>query len=203
METNDKLMTLLRLMDEPEAMTEAQLQELLSDEEVRKAYDVMADCKKVYQREKRHTPTLPSRHGQIAQRRGWIYRIAAVFIGAVFLSGLVYATIRFLSSGSAAEEAAVRTAVETSEAATAAVGRPSVRFDDVRLDSILTVVSAHYSKAVSFRDEEAKGMKFIMTWDPDRPLSDFIDGLNLFDGLSLTLQRDTIFIETTEDKESI
>ena len=79
----------------------------------------------------------------------------------------------------------------------------SVRFDDVRLDSILTVVSAHYGKAVSFRNEEAKGMKFIMTWDPDRPLSDFIDGLNLFDGLSLTLQRDTIFVETTEDKESI
>ena len=48
METNDKLMTLLRLMDEPEAMTEAQLQELLSDEEVRKAYDVMAVCKKLY-----------------------------------------------------------------------------------------------------------------------------------------------------------
>ena len=46
METNDKLMTLLRLMDEPEAMTEAQLEELLSDEEVRKAYDVMADVVK-------------------------------------------------------------------------------------------------------------------------------------------------------------
>ena len=44
METNDKLLKLLRLMDEPEAMTEAQLQELLSDEEVRKAHDVMADC---------------------------------------------------------------------------------------------------------------------------------------------------------------
>ena len=45
METNDKLMTLLRLMDEPEAMTEAQLEELLSDEEVRTAYNLMADCK--------------------------------------------------------------------------------------------------------------------------------------------------------------
>ena len=203
MEMNDKLMTLLRLMDEPEAMTEAQLEELLSDEEVRKAYNLMADCKKVYQREKRHTPTLPSRHGQIAQRQGWIYRIAAVFLGVVFLSGLVYATIRFLSSGSAPEDATGPTAVETSEAPTGTVGGAPVRFDDVRLDSILTVVSAHYGKTVSFRDEEAKGMKFIMTWDPDMPLSDFIDGLNLFDGLSLTLQRDTIFVETTEDKESI
>ena len=200
METNDKLMTLLRLMDEPEAMTEAQLQELLSDEEVRKAYDVMADYKKVYQREKLHTPTLPSRHGQIAQRRGWIYRIAAVFLGAVLLCGLAWAIIPHIISSHTDSP-------QPAQVNTPLLGRggggSSVRFDDVRLDSILTVVSAHYGKAVSFRDEEAKGMKFIMTWDPDRPLSDFIDGLNLFDGLRLTLQRDTIFVETTEDKESI
>ena len=202
METNDKLMTLLRLMDEPEAMTEAQLQELLSDEEVRKAYDVMADCKKVYQREKLHTPTLPSRHGQIAQRRGWIYRIAAVFLGAVLLCGLAWAIIpHVISSHTDSPQSAQVTTPLTHREGQG--GGSSLRFDDVRLDSILTVVSVHYGKAVSFRDEEAKSMKFIMTWDPDRPLSDFIDGLNLFDGLSLTLQRDTIFVETVEDKVSM
>ena len=202
METNDKLMTLLRLMDEPEAMTEAQLQELLSDDEVRKAYDVMADCKKVYQREKRHTPTLPSRHGQSAQRQGWVYRIAAVFLGAVLLCGLAWAIIpHIISSHTDSPQSAQVTTPLTHREGQG--GGSSLRFDDVRLDSILTVVSAHYGKAVSFRDEEAKSMKFIMTWDPDRPLSDFIDGLNLFDGLSLTLQRDTIFVETVEDKVSM
>lgn len=203
METNDKLMTLLRLMDEPEAMTEAQLQELLSDEEVRKAYDVMADCKKVYQREKRHTPTLPSRHGQSAQRRGWIYRIAAVFLGAVFLSGLVYATIHLLGSSSAPEDATTRTAFETSEAPTGTVGGAPVRFDDVRLDSILTVVSAHYGKAITFRNEEPRSMKLITTWNPDESLEAFIDHLNMFDYIQLTLKNDTIFVEQTsgESKE--
>ena len=201
METNDKLMTLLRLMDEPEAMTEAQLQELLSDEEVRKAYDVMADCKKVYQREKLHTPTLPSRHGQSAQRQGWIYRIAAVFLGAVLLCGLAWAIIpHVISSHTDSPQSAQVTAPLSHREEQG--GGSSLRFDDVRLDSILTVVSAHYGKAFSFRDEEAKGMKFIMTWDPDTPLSDFIDGLNLFDGLCLTLQHDTIFVEIKEDKDS-
>ena len=197
METNEKLMTLLRLMDEPEATTEAQLQELLSDEEVRTAYNLMADCKKVYQREK-HASTLPCRHGQAVQRHGWIYRIAAVFLGVVFLSGLVFATIGLLTPASAPEDSAME-AMATDEALTGADGLPSVRFDDVRLDSILTIVSAHYGKAVRFRNDEAKGMKFIMTWEPDMPLTDFIDGLNLFDGLSLTLLRDTIFVETVEE----
>lgn len=194
METNDKLLKLLRLMDEPEAMTEAQLQELLSDEEVRKAYDVMADCKKLYQ--KPQQKPLSVKWLQLGQR----FRIAAVFLGAVLFCGLAWAIIpRIISSHTDSPQSAqVSTPLPRSGGE-----ESSVRFDDVRLDSILTVVSAHYGKAVSFRDEEAKGMKFIMTWDPDMPLSDFIDGLNLFDGLSLTLQRDTIFVETTEDKESI
>ena len=194
METNDKLLKLLRLMDEPEAMTEAQLQELLSDEEVRKAYDVMADCKKLYQKPQ----PVKVKWLQLGQR----FRIAAVFLGAVLLCGLAWAIIPHIISShtDSPQSAQVSTPLPHSEGQGAG---SSVRFDDVRLDSILTVVSAHYGKAVSFRDEEAKGMKFIMTWDPDMPLSDFIDGLNLFDGLSLTLQRDTIFVETAEDKVSM
>ena len=194
METNDKLMTLLRLMDEPEAMTEAQLQELLSDEEVRKAYDVMADCKKLYQKPQQEP--LSVKWLQLGQR----LRIVAVFLGAVMLCGLAWAIIPHIISP---HTDSPQSAQVTPPLLQKSGDGSSVRFDDVRLDSILTVVSAHYGKAVSFRNEEAKGMKFIMTWDPDRPLSDFIDGLNLFDGLSLTLQRDTIFVETTEDKESI
>lgn len=197
METNDKLLKLLRLMDEPEAMTEAQLQELLSDEEVRKAYDVMADCKKLYQ--KPHPQPLSDGRGEWLQI-GRRFRIAAVFLGAVLLCGLAWAIIPHIISShtDSPQPAQVSTPLPRSGGE-----ESSVRFDDVRLDSILTVVSAHYGKAVSFRDEEAKGMKFIMTWDPDMPLSDFIDGLNLFDGLSLTLQRDTIFVETAEDKVSM
>jgi hypothetical protein len=202
METNDKLMTLLRLMDEPEAMTEAQLQELLSDEEVRKAYDVMADCKKVYQREKRHNPTLPSRHGQSAQRRGWIYRIAAVFLSAVLLCGLAWAIIpHIISSHTDSPQSAQVTTPLTHREGQG--GGTFLRFDDVRLDSILTVVSAHYGKAVSFRDEEPRSMKLITTWNPDESLEAFIDHLNMFDYIQLTLKNDTIFVEQTsgESKE--
>ena len=194
METNDKLLKLLRLMDEPEAMTEAQLQELLSDEEVRKAYNVMADCKKLYQKPQQEP--LSVKWLQPGQR----FRMAAAFLGAVLLCGLAWAIIpHFISSHTDSPQSAQVTTPPLQKDGDGS----SVRFDDVRLDSILTVVSAHYGKTVSFRNEEAKSMKFIMAWDPDMPLSDLIDVLNLFDGLSLTLQRDTIFVETTEDKESI
>ena len=92
METNDKLLNLLRLMDEPEAMTEAQLEELLSDEEVRTAYNLMADCKKLYQKPQQEP--LSVKWLQLGQR----FRIAAVFLGAVLLCGLAWAVIPHIIS---------------------------------------------------------------------------------------------------------
>ncbi|MBR2234039.1 MAG: hypothetical protein IJ892_03175, partial [Prevotella sp.] len=140
METNDKLMTLLRLIDEPEAMTEAQLKELLSDEEVRKAYDVMADCKKLYQKPQQKPSSV--KWLQLRQR----FRIAAVFLGAVLLCGLAWAIIPHIISShtDSPQPAQVSTPLPRSGGE-----ESSVRFDDVRLDSILTVISAHYGKAVS------------------------------------------------------
>ena len=40
-----------------------------------------------------------------------------------------------------------------------------------------------------------------MTWQPDAPLTDFLDRLNTFDGLSLSLQNDTIFVIQTNEEE--
>ena len=194
METNDKLLTLLRLMDEPEAMTEAQLQELLSDEEVRKAYDVMADCKKLYQKPQQEP--LSVKWLQLGHR----FRIAAVFLGAVLLCGLAWAIIPHIISSHTDSPQPV-------QVSTPLLGRggggSSVRFDDVRLDSILTVVSAHYGNAVSFRDEEPRSMKLITTWNPDESLEAFVDHLNMFDYIHLILKNDTIFVEQTsgESKE--
>ena len=124
-------------------------------------------------------------------------RIAAIFIAAAFIGGLVFAAWQALSSTKEQpmEEANCQLPTVNYQLST------PVRFDDVRLDSILSVVSSHYGKAVSFRSEEAKGMKFIMAWDPDSSLTSFIDGLNMFDGLLLTIQQDTIFVETTEVME--
>jgi len=126
-------------------------------------------------------------------------KIAAIFLAAVFLCGLAWAIFPhvFFPKTNISQPAQVTTPSLTERA----VDGSPVRFDDVRLDSILTVVSSHYGKAVSFRSEEAKGMKFIMAWNPDSSLTSFIDGLNMFDDLLLTIQQDTIFVEITELKE--
>ena len=194
METNEKLMTLLRLMDEPEAMTDEQLEELLADDEVRNAYNLMADCKKLYQK------PLPVKVKwlQLGQR----FRIAAVFLGAVLLCGLAWAVIPHIISSHTDSPQSAQVAAPLLHREVQGDGS-SLRFDDVSLDSILTVVSAHYGKVVTFRNEEPRAMKLITTWNPDESLEAFIGHLNMFDYIHLTLKNDTIFVEQTsgEDKE--
>ena len=127
-------------------------------------------------------------------------RAAASFIGVLFISGIAFAAYHLMSAPhSAPEGATIAIVADASEASSGG----AIHFDDVRLDSILSVVSAHYGKTTHFRSDEAKAMKFIMTWVQDSSLTSFIDGLNMFDGLQLTLLRDTIFVEVQEGKEDM
>ena len=206
--SNDNIRKLFDMLDNPAAYSEQEISEIINcDEETRETYRLMVEAKRssrwtqpqqsinvdaAWQRfEQKHYPQQRPLHH-------WM-RIAASFIGILFISGIAFAVIQYVRNHSGESQV-----LQAEDASTEQANQESVapiRFDDVRLDSILSVVSSHYGKAVSFRSEEAKGMKFIMAWNPDSSLTSFIDGLNMFDCLLLTIQQDTIFVETTELKE--
>ena len=112
--------------------------------------------------------------------------------------GIAFATRHHIRNSRSVRKDATASAVSHDDNK---VQSSSVVFDDVRLDSILSVVSAHYGKKVDFGSKEAKDMKFIMTWNPDSSLTSFIDLINMFDGLHLSVRRDTIFVETMDVEE--
>ena len=143
----------------------------------------------------------PLHHGRGARRAGWVFyrKIAAIFLAAAFLGGLAWAIIpQLISPKTDPPQSAQVTAPSLTERTG---GESSIRFSDIRLDSILTVVSAHYGKAVSFLSESPRAMKLITTWNPDDSLTTFIDHLNMFDYLHLTLRGDTIFVESTNRED--
>ena len=151
--------------------------------------------------------TLPSTHSTpslTGRVRGGsaLHRIAAIFIAAAFLGGLAWAFVPLLRTNQT-----TKPPQPTKVSAPSLTGRAgggsssSISFSNLPLDSILSVVSAHYNCEVCFRDSAAMGMKFITTWNPEDSLAAFIEHLNMFDGLRLTLQDDTIFVETTNDEE--
>ncbi|MCR4994853.1 MAG: DUF4974 domain-containing protein [Bacteroidales bacterium] len=219
----DKLELLLDMIEHPERYTEQQISELLADEEMRKHYDVMVRLHGAYlikedppltfpQREGVVTfedeSTLPSKHptpSLIGRVRGGspLHRIAAIFLAAAFLGGLSFAAYRAISTRTDPHQSPQVSAPSlTGRAGEESSGGLSLlSFSNLPLDSILAVVSAHYNCEVCFRDSAAMGMNFITTWNPEDSLAAFIEHLNMFDGLRLTLQDDTIFVESTNDEE--
>ena len=215
--SNDNIRKLLDMLDNPAAYSEQEISDIINcDEETRETYRLMVEAKRSSRWTQPQQPVDVDAAWQRFEKRVKSERmknekykllftfrkIAAIFLAAAFLGGLAWASIQILAPLSSPEGDTLPNQYGI-EAPSGAVGGGAapIRFSDIRLDSILTVVSAHYGKTVSFRSEEAKGMKFIMAWNPDSSLTSFIDGLNMFDGLLLTLQQDTIFVETTEVRE--
>ena len=218
----DKLELLLDMIEHPERYTEQQISELLADEEMRKHYDVMVQLRGAYLKKEDPPLTLPQREGVvtfedestlpskhstpslIGRVRGGspLHRIAAIFLAAAFLGGLAWALVPRIRSHHTAESSQPTKVSAPSLTGRAGGGSSSsISFSNLPLDSILAVVSAHYNCEVCFRDSAAMSMKFITTWNPEDSLAAFIEHLNMFDGLHLTLQNDTIFVETTNDEE--
>lgn len=211
----DKLEILLDMTEHPDRYTEKQMQELLADEDMRKHYQMM-----VWLRESQDPSRSPlegegktsssmGRAGKApfltdGRGRGLYRKIAAAFAGAILMAGLLLAAVRpFLNSPSEAEN--VSSAGDEAPSLTGGQGEGLLQegpvvFQDAPLDSILTVVAQHYGKVVLFRNEEVRTMRLIMTWQPTDSLSSLIGRLNLFEGLQLTLQADTLIVEI-EKKE--
>ncbi|MBQ7494402.1 MAG: DUF4974 domain-containing protein [Bacteroidaceae bacterium] len=137
----------------------------------------------------------PLYHGRGARRAGWVFyrKIAAVFLAAVFLGGLVWASIQILAPYNPPAEDEKVGSLQAPPAG-GLRGTP-ILFADVRLDSMLAIVSQHYGKAVSFGNEQLKGLRIHTKWNQEDSLAVFIESLNELDGLQLTELRDTIFVQ--------
>ncbi len=222
----DKLELLLNMIEHPERYTEQQISDLLADEEMRKHYDVMVQLRGAYDVKKVKSERVNARpKGTLDTSRSEKYilpeesdtvhegnsyfsfftfhfsfkKIAAIFLAAAFLTGLAWAFVPLLRSQHTAEP------TQPTKVSAPSLGRAgggsSISFSNLRLDSILTIVAAHYECKVCFRDSATRTMKFITTWNPEDSLAAFIEHLNMFDGLHLTLRDDTIFLESTNDEE--
>ena len=122
-------------------------------------------------------------------------RMAAILIAAVFLGALAWASIQILTPYNPPVGDEKVGSLQTPPTGGLRGASPH-RFSDVRLDSILSVVAAHYKQQVQFLDEAPRNLRFTITWDREDSLATFITMLNEFDGLQVTEERDTVFVKT-------
>ena len=133
----------------------------------------------------------PRRRSGFAVLRGF-RKVAAVWLLLCLMGGLSYAAFRVVK-GRPNQTAAVDTL-----APAPIVQQKVVRFAGQPLDSILTVVAAHYRRAVCFRDEAPRQLRLLISWDTGAPLADFVENLNELEGVHIADERDTLFVSYKE-----
>lgn len=129
----------------------------------------------------------------ITPRRRW-YRMAAAIAALVVVGGLMWAISPLFTLH---KETVEQTQTHVFHQEVAAM----IQFSNTPLDSVLSVVGTHYGRAVCFRDDALQRLRFTIAWDSVQPLGVFLDNVNEFEGLRLTDERDTIFVEPTGKEE--
>ena len=239
MNNEPKTDLLLRMMEQPELYTDEQWCDILSDDECRQLYTLMAltkgatdaaradaaltdeeieeEWEKVMKvnSERVKSESVNFRHDSAIQAslialaaskvhsftfHFSLKKIAAVLLTAVFLGGLAWAFVpRFITPKANAPQSAEAT---TPRLDGEREGVLPVSFNDMRLDSILSVVATHYHHAVCFRDSSLRALHFYTTWDDSQPIDSFLTTLDEFEGLRLSRERDTIFVESETGEEA-
>lgn len=187
MQTTDKKM-FLDMQEHPEKYSDQQIEVML--DELDRVPDVESAWQKFSAEQEESTE---STQNHIHTSHRWL-KVAASFIGVLLVTGLAYAAFRILSPAKEQQ----RTEVSTLNSQRSSLNYSPdgfVLFADIRLDSMLAIVSRHYSKIVSFSNEELKGLRIHTKWNQEDSLAAFIGNLNELDELQLTELRDTIFVQ--------
>ena len=213
----DKTERLLRMMEHPDRYTDAQLQELLSDEECRELYEAMRLSASAFEAEdakqkiangikevewqKFEAKHFPQKH----RSWGWM-QIAAMFIGLLMLSGIAYAAVQIVrntqeqawnqgdrsldSDGKAVDQGPVPLIPSDS------IAQPRL-YDNVPLGEILDELSTYYNIKVAYYTEDARQPRLYYQWKPEYTIEKVVEMLNNFEWLQMELKQDTLYVKST------
>ena len=132
-------------------------------------------------------------------------RIAAVFIAIAFLGIMSLASYRaffYKTTTDNRPQTTDTTAVKTERFyVDVQDGDTIFRFENIRLDSILAVVSRHYERQVIWGDKAPAHLRLFITCRTSHTLREFVDMMNMFDGFRITQDLNILYVESDEKKE--
>ena len=194
-ENNTKLERLLLMTDHPERFTDEELQELLSDDDLRNYYELMVTAEEAFSRKHRsHRKHL---------------RIAAVFAGLLLASTLSFAAYHVLTRGERMSQRTVEPVEKVQktsgnhlsdslsqtgtqqEAPTESVHKI---FENTELEQMLGEMAIYYKVRVRYENDEVRHLRLYYEWDSTTPLADIVSTLDQFEHVSITLDEETITV---------
>ena len=208
--TNENILRLLEMLDNPEAYAEQEIEDIINhDDETREAYSLMVEAKRSRRRRKEASVDVDAawqRFEQQLQPRHQNFRrmkIAASFIGVLFVSGIAFAAIQLIrhtQQWSPKTDVVVNDATPINVAPTDTLGNDTlamqpVVYDNIPLEKMLTEIAAHYDVKVTFQSDEARELRFRFVWKPQQGIDQVVSDLNQFNRLKVTLKGNVITVE--------
>jgi len=213
METiNDNIRQLLEMLDNPEAYTEQEIQDIINrDEDTRETYRMMAEAKRSSRQHQANKPIDVDAAWQKFNQKiqpqqhsfGWM-KIAASFIGVLLVSGIAFAAIqivRYTQQHTPKTEEVINTPksanvtpADTLTTDTIATPQPII-YDNIPLEKMLPEIAAHYDAKVTFVNDEARQLRFYFMWYPQKGIDKVVSDLNQFERLNVTLNDNQITVK--------
>ena len=210
--TNENIRQLLEMLDNPDAYTEQQIQDIINrDEDTRETYRLMVEAKRSSRHRQNQKPVDVDAAWQSFNQKlkpkqqgfGWM-KIAASFIGVLLVSGIAFAAIHIVRQHQKQEAPQseitenVTNPVTTLPADTLTKDTVTVQpviYDNIPLEKMLPEIAAHYDVKVIFTNDEARQLRFRFVWTPQQGINQVISDLNQFERLTVTRKDNQIIVE--------
>ena len=176
------------MTERPQDYTDEELQQLMSDPDTRAYYELMVKAEEGF--------TLRNTKRDKARR---LWKIAAMFVGIILLSGLTFAAVHILRSQ--------KTEVRSQETEVVAYSQPSTlntqlpesdtirTFENAELQQILSELANYYHLEVDYRNEQARHVRLYTKWNTAAPLSQIVERLNNFEKVNIRQTNKQIIAE--------
>ena len=214
MERNEKIQMLLDMQEHPENYSEQALKTMLEDPEVCGLMEATALLKQAmtWENARKSTVNVDAEWQRFAgqhiadskPRSRWL-KIAAVFLGVLFVSGITFAAIHIVRMVNSQKPQVVQTeqpvtadpstTMPADTVKTDTIAPKIIRYDEATLQKILTDMGDYYCLRVELRNEEAKTLRLFFQWNQRQEASNVLEQLNMFERIHLVLNDSTIIAE--------
>lgn len=214
MEKNEKIQMLLDMQEHPENYSEQELKTMLKDPEVCELMEATALLKQamIWENSRKSTVNVDAEWQRFAgqhiadskPRRGWM-KVAAVFLGVLFVSGITFAAIHIVRMVNSQKSQTVQTeqpmtakastTIPADTVKTDTIAPKIIRYDEATLQKILTDMGEYYRLRVELRNEDAKTLRLFFQWNQRQEASKVLEQLNTFERIHLVLNDSTIIAE--------
>lgn len=207
--SEDNIRKLMEMLDNPDAYSEQEIRDIIGqDEDTRETYRMMVEIKRSSRRSKNDAPVdvdaawkrFEQTHYQHRHGNVWM-RVAAGFIGLLFVSGISFAAISAVKHHNERKQAQEQpqTEIVTTTNAAAVESEQSadqpIVFTNTQLEQILTEIAAFYNVKVEYKNADVRSLRFYYEWNRKAEVESVIDDLNHFSKVNITLNNNKITVE--------